>query len=379
MSLIERQRSIVDFALSSLGRRWRRNAALAVVYALIVFVLASAVFLTEALKQEARLALAGAPEIVVQRLTAGRHDLIPAAHIETLARIRGVGSVKGRIWGYYYDPATGANYTVLASGGGPEGPPQGAVALGQGVARALGAAAGDLIPFKDNGGAYVSFEVARIFSAQSELVSSDLIEMNDADARAFLGVPEGFYTDLALGVANARERVVVAEKIRRLIPDTRPILREEILRTYDAAFDWRGGLVLLIFAGAVAAFAILAWDKAAGLGLEERREIGVLKAIGWETSEVIALKSWEGIIVSFTAFAAGLLAAYVHVFAASAILFEPVMKGWAVLYPRFQLVPHVTFYQVAAIFFLTVVPYTVATIVPAWNAATVDPDAIMRL
>jgi ABC-type lipoprotein release transport system permease subunit len=25
-----------------------------------------------------------------------------------------------------------------------------------------------------------------------------------------------------------------------------------------------------------------------------------------------------------------------------------------------------------------VVPYTVATIVPAWRAATVDPDAVMR-
>jgi len=35
-------------------------------------------------------------------------------------------------------------------------------------------------------------------------------------------------------------------------------------------------------------------------------------------------------------------------------------------------------YQVATLFFLTVVPYTVATIVPSWRAATVDPDAVMR-
>jgi hypothetical protein len=45
--------------------------------------------------------------------------------------------------------------------------------------------------------------------------------------------------------------VVVADKIRRLLPDTRPILRGEILRTYDSLFDWRKGLLLVVFAGKV--------------------------------------------------------------------------------------------------------------------------------
>jgi len=41
-------------------------------------------------------------------------------------------------------------------------------------------------------------------------------------------------------------------------------------------------------------------------------------------------------------------------------------------------VPHVDPYQLAALFFLTVVPYTAATLVPSWRAAAVDPDAVMR-
>ena len=59
-------------------------------------------------------------------------------------------------------------------------------------------------------------------------------------------------------------------------------------------------------------------------------------------------------------------------------LFEPVLKGWAVIYPEFRLVPFVDAYQIAVLFFLTVVPYTVSTIVPSWRAATIDPDAVMR-
>jgi lipoprotein-releasing system permease protein len=285
--------------------------------------------------------------------------------------------VRGRLWGYYYEPSTGANYTLVASGDPPVRP--GTVAVGRGVARTLLAETGDLLPLKSARGEYVSFEVARVFSAESELVSADLIEMHPEDLRALFGMPEGFYTDVTLKVRNPNEVVVVADKIRRLLPDTRPILRDEILRTYDSIFDWRSGLLLVIFAGAASAFVIFAWDKATSLSLEERREMGVLKAVGWETSEVIAMKSWEGIVVSLAAFLAGVLAAYLHVFVSSAALFEPVLKGWAVLYPRYDLVPHIDPYQLLALFFLTVVPYTVATVVPSWNAATVDPDLIMRL
>jgi len=130
--------------------------------------------------------------------------------------------------------------------------------------------------------------------------------------------------------------------------------------------------------GVLLAFVIFAWDKASGLSVEERKEIGILKAIGWETSDVILMKYWEGTVISLVSFLTGLLLAYVHVFFTSAVLFEPVLKGWAVLYPRFRPVPFIDGAQVAALFFLTVVPYTVATIVPSWRAATVDPDAAMR-
>ena len=34
--------------------------------------------------------------------------------------------------------------------------------------------------------------------------------------------------------------------------------------------------------------------------------------------------------------------------------------------------------QLAALFFLTVLPYTAATLVPIWRTATADPDQVMR-
>ena len=133
-----------------------------------------------------------------------------------------------------------------------------------------------------------------------------------------------------------------------------------------------------MLAGAILAFAILAWEKAAGLSAEEKREIGILKAIGWETGDVIRMKVWEGLLISLTAFLLGFLTAYVHVFHFGAAIFEPVLKGWSVLYPKFALVPAIDGLQVATLFFFTVFPYTAAVLVPIWRAAITDPDAVMR-
>ena len=373
----EKQRHIIEFALASLSRRPGKNLAVLVVYTVIVFILSSILFFTNSLKKEASLVLQGAPEIVVQRIVAGRHDLMTEDYIRSLGRLPGVREARGRLWGYYYEPLVGANLTLVVPPG--ERQVAGSIAVGQGVARSLKARKGDFLTLKAFDGSYINLDVSDVFSPESELVSADLIEISGQDFRRLFNVKKGYFTDITLRVANSKEVGTVAAKIRFLFPDTRPVTRGEILRTYDAIFDWRGGLLAIIFSGAVLAFTIFAWEKGASMGSEEKREIGVLKAIGWETSDILAMKSWEGAVISLSCFLLGVTFAYIHVFFGSYVLFEPVLKGWSVLYPVFHLIPHVDPYQLLALFFLTVAPYTVATIIPSWKAAIVDPDQVMRL
>lgn len=377
MSFCNRQRNILDFTLASLLRRKRKNTALVVVYTLVVFGVASVLFATQAIKREATILLQGSPEIVVQRLVAGRHDLIPAGHASGISSVRGVQDVRGRLWGYYFEPVSGANFTLMVD---PDGTVKdGEIVVGAGVTRTLPAERGDLVPFRSFRGEYLSLEIAGTLPSDSEILSADLVLMSENDFRAITGIPEGMFTDMSVSVRNIRELTVIAEKIRKLLPDTRPVIRDEILRTYETIFDWRGGLVLIILSGAVMAFVIFAWDKATGLSAEERREIGILKGTGWETSDVMLMKFWEGIVISLSSFCVGTILAYVHVFYASSALFAPVLKGWSVLYPEFRLIPSVDLFQLATLFFLTVVPYTVTTIIPSWRASTIDPDSAMRL
>jgi ABC-type lipoprotein release transport system permease subunit len=372
----ERQRHLIDFTLASLARRKGRNLGLLLVYGLLVFVLASVTLYTHALRHEAAIILQGAPEVVLQRLVAGRHDLIPPGYLERIGRIRGVQETRGRLWGYYYDAVVKANYTFMVPADGSV--EKGTLVVGPALERERGLAVENGISFRSYTGQLFSFTVAAVLPQASELASADLVLINEEDFRAFFAYPAGHYTDIALSVANPREVRNVANKLANALPDSRPILREEVQRTYASVFDWREGLMLALLSAAILAFAILAWEKASGLSADEKREIGILKAIGWETGDIIKMKLWEGGLISVTAFLGGFVAAYLQVFRFGAPLFEPVLKGWAVLYPRFELTPVIDGLQLATLFFFTVFPYMAAVLVPIWRAAVTDPDAVMR-
>ena len=160
-SWIEKQRNIIDFTLSSLSRRKGKNIALLLVYTLLVFLLASVMFFTHALKREAALTLRDAPEIVVQRTSEGRYEPIPRKYIEVLNKIKGVTSVRGRLWGYYYDSVVGANYTIMV----PENFPykSGDITIGSGVSRVRLAVKDDMVPLRTYDGISIPFHIRECF------------------------------------------------------------------------------------------------------------------------------------------------------------------------------------------------------------------------
>jgi len=378
---------ILEYALASLLRRPGKNLAILVVYTLMIAVLASVLFLTQALKKEAVEMLDDGPQLIVQKTMAGRHELIPVAAAELLAGISGVKAVTPRVWGYYYDALIEANYTLqafepdtgelnLLQGRLPTGDDE--CALGSGVAEIRRIDIGDDLILIDHENIGQIYTVTGLFDSSSDLLTQDLVVMPIDSLRQFFGMPDQLATDLAVSVYNPNEIETIATKVKRLLPDSRPITQREILRTYHAVFDWRGGMMLALFSSAFLAFCILAWDKATGLSAGERREIGILKAIGWDTGDVLMLKFWEGLALSLLAFLVGVVISFLLIFFWGAPLLSDVLRGWSVLFPELRPTPFIDSYQVATLAFMTIVPYVASTIIPAWRAAIADPDDVMR-
>jgi ABC-type lipoprotein release transport system permease subunit len=378
---------ILEYALASLLRRPGKTFSILAVYTLMITVLASVLFLTQALKTEAAAMLSAGPELIVQKTMAGRHELISAEAVELLAGIPGIKSIQPRVWGYYYDALIEANYTLqafepdteeltLLEGRLPRS--EGECAIGSGVAEARRIALDDDLILIDANNIGQIFTITGVFNSASDLLTQDLIVMPESSLRQFFGMADHLATDLAVSVYNPNEVETIAKKIKRILPDSRPISRREIVRTYHAVFDWRGGMMLALFSSALLAFCILAWDKATGLSAGERREIGILKAIGWDTGDVLLLKFWEGLVLSFLAFLIGSLSAFFLVFSGGAPLLGGILRGWSVLFPALQPTPFIDLYQIATLAFLTIVPYIASTVIPAWRASVAAPDEVLR-
>lgn len=382
-----RHLKIIDYAISSLMRRRFKSIAILVVYSITVATLASVLFLSHSLRVETGHVLQGVPDLIVQRTIGGRHELIPLDYKEKISKIFGVGRIIPRYWGYYYDGLTEANYTVIGSGGEtaalemlegrlPENAEECAVGAGVAALRGSGQS-GELILVNSKNIGQL-FEVSGLFTTESSLLTNDLVVLTDGAVADFFGFPENRATDFAVTVPNTGEVQTVAGKIKQLLPDTRPITRRELIRTYDMVFNWRSGIMLTLFCAAGIAFCIMAWDKATGISADEKQEIGILKAIGWDTGDVLALKFWEGLIISLSAFLTGVLLAYVHLFFFDGVVLASVLKGWSVLFPAFHVTPAFNPFHILVMGFFTVGPYVASTVIPTWKTAITDPDSVMR-
>ena len=69
---IDRQLNIADYALSGLKRRIGRNIVVVLIFALVIFMVASFSLTTTSLKKSAGRLLETVPDITVQQMSAGR-------------------------------------------------------------------------------------------------------------------------------------------------------------------------------------------------------------------------------------------------------------------------------------------------------------------
>lgn len=385
--------SILAHAVAALGRRKARSIALGGGLAFAVALISAVLFATESLRAEAERARAAHPDIVVQKLVGGRPALLRSSERETLLDIASVREVVPRVWGYVFLPALQGNVTIVAS---PRHAPALSVAngvlhsgrdltsgnhemiAGVELAHFLGMLPGDELGLPSVDPRARALTLVGTFDSKLDLWTSDVILCDEDDARALLGIPDGEATDLALTLANPAEARIVARTVVERLPGARVIERDLLERVYFLAYGRRAGLVLGSSLPALLALLVLAWDRASGVGADERREIAILKAVGWSTSDVLWAKLFESILVGAVATALGMVLGYAWIFWLGAPGLRPVLVGWSVLYPRSALTPVVDTAQLLGITLAVLGPFVLLSVVPAWRAATADPLESMR-
>ncbi|MBX3269480.1 MAG: FtsX-like permease family protein [Sandaracinaceae bacterium] len=385
---MRRQLALLDYAVGALGRRAGKSAALGAGLAFVVALFGAALLLTDAIRAEHERLVEEMPDLTVQRLVAGRPALIAESFADELRGLPAVRAVEPRVWGYYFFAALEANVTIVGTERADPAldaalahgrlPREGAeVAIGEDLADHLGLRVGDAMGIPLDGDIVFS-PVVGTFGGGSAIRSADLVVARPAHARRLLDVEEGWATDLAVDLTTEDEARVITRRITERLPGARVLERRLLRRTYELTFDARGGLLAFLLVPALAAFLLLAWERLSGLGDAERREIGILKAIGWATADVLAARVYESLVLSLTGAAVGIALAYAYVFWLGAPGLWGALLGWSNLRPALDLAPALDPLQALSLLGAVVVPFVAVGVVPAWRAATLDPDRAMR-
>ncbi len=385
---------LLEFAINALLRAKVKNISILVIFTLLVALLSSIFFISNSIRYELETTVDSLPEIIVQKVKGGREYDIEVDRVDNIIAINGVQSAIPRVWGYYYFANAGVNFSIIGINQYEEqykdslekltdkidfDETNSSILVGAGVREIMKQNYySSYFNFIKPNGKLKKMILKGIFKGDTLLESNDIILMSQKDAREILGIPSSMATDIVVKVANPEEVSTIANKIKFLYPDTRVLTKDDLKISYKNIFDYKGGLFLALFTISLFTFFMIIYDKSSGLNSEEKREIGVLRAVGWSIDDILKEKFYEASIISLISYLLGVVVALFYVYILNAPLLRYIFEGYSKLKTPFELPFILDIDTLALIFFLSVPIYIGATIIPAWRASSVDVDEVIR-
>ncbi|RLA83461.1 MAG: ABC transporter permease [Epsilonproteobacteria bacterium] len=383
---------LIEYALGSIIRQGHKSLFIAIVFTFLTALLTSIFFITNSIKYELNTTVDALPQIIVQNTKASRVAEIDVSSTDKLLDIPGINSVNARVWGYYYFANAGVNFTLVGIDEFEEqysDTLEGVVKkgdfnssgmyIGSGVRDILNSSYyKEYFNFIKPDGKIKKVEILGQFDSDTELESNDMIVMSKDTLREIFGIEESKATDIVVKVANVEEIGTVALKIEQMFPNTRVITNDDMKLSYENIFNYKSGIFLALFVIAIFTFFIIIYDKMSGLSSEQKREVGILKAIGWRVEDVLKEKFYESLILSLFAYILGVILALSYVYILNAPLLRDIFIGYSDLKPTFEISFILDFQTLFLVFFLSVPIYIAATIIPSWKVATLEADDVIR-
>ena len=387
---------LIEYALNALLRRGGKHFFILFIFTFLIFLLSSVLFISDAIKLELNSALSALPEITLQRFVAGKQSDVPIQRVDALLDIEGVKSAAPRVWGYYYFKPAGVNFSVIGVDAFDTQYKQtlqdivdktdmkalekeNGMIVGEGVKKILSENYyKDFFNFVTSEGEWKRVPIVGIFNASLSLEANDMMVLPKRIAYEIFGMEKSKATDIVVRVSNPKEIPMVVSKINLLYPDMRTITKDDIRVSYQNIFDYKSGFFLSLFIVSAFTFFIIVYDKLSGLSSEEKKEIGILKAVGWSMDDIIKEKFYESFILSLFAFIVGLCLSLFFVYGLQAPLLRDIFMGYSKLKPMFDLPFSVDGGMLCLLFLLSVPIYIGATLIPTWRASILDADEVMR-
>jgi len=368
------------------GRYPLRTLVLIFSMAAILFPFLTALSISEGIKLQSKISVDEGADFYVSGDSAGSAAPLPLSSVDRFRGIDEIDRIVPRIVGRAYlqertvaivgMPGGAVPESILIAGGRPI-QNKGEVIVGSTLSRRYGLHPG--VKFYMPINRWKRFTVVGVFSSRCSIWSSSLIYMSLDDAGELFRM-KGMATDLLI-YAKPRQSPVVSVYLQnenQKDPPFRIQSRDLVNSFFQRGFETRAG-VFTVFCLAAFALAIPLIFILTGLGwMERRREIGTLKAVGWQTLDVMQVALWENVYVSVLSACLALAAAYVWIHALNGFMIAQFFVAEPGLMPDFPVPARFVPVPAFLAFLLALALTMTGSLYNTWRMAATLPAETMR-
>lgn len=386
--------AIFHASADNIARHRLRSMTIVLCLVAILSPFLSAIAVLEGVKAQSLLSVDEGADIYVTMDLFGRNGVIPLRAVAEIKALDGVVEavpraicrifISGRsavLLGIPFDKRF-SDDTSFVQGAPPRA---GEVVIGTKLAQALKLGIGDEISIGARAIGIINhipyimkkmYRIAGTFTTSADIRTADLVMMDIHEAVSAYEM-DGFATDIAIYV-KPDHSAQVSEGLMKMNSAYR-IQTKDLVRTYvERGLNTRGGvftsLYLVAFAVAIPTMLVMT-----GIGLPERRkEVGVLKATGWRTHEVMEMVVYEDLLYALSGASAALVVSFIWVRLLNgffiARLFISGFNDVSTFPVPSQFLPLPFFIA----FLLALVVTMVGSIITTWRSAVVPPAEALR-
>jgi len=391
---------ILVIALKNLFNNKLRVLAIVIPLTFIIAIISAVSFYFDGVKKDALLAVNFFPDILLQQQVGGRTEsLFFDRYEDILKEIKGIHSFFPRVWGYInYTDRDNNSKAFIVMGLEPEFIKQGRLLdltieqgrflnkndieqgiVGKALARAFDCELGDVLQIDTADlKSKIPIQVVGVFNSSVQIYTADLLLVNIETARQILGFFGMFESsDVLIYLDNPSMANDIAKQIAAKVEGAKPLTKPVMRNLTDQSFGQKSGFFYILWFVMLANIIIIAWSLMSQITFNLRKEIGILKALGWDTGDVMTLKTVETFLMAFFSVVTGIVIGIIYMLADAPGL-KSFIIGWTDIYPEFPIPLYIEIKTVVLIVILGIQPILVGTVIPVWKIGTVDPDEAIR-
>ena len=386
----------LEFLLLLLAKHKKEYIWIFIIATTLITLLASVLFIKSSLEYEHKQLLNAQNDITIERYSGGRVQNMPESWLDEYLEIDGVSAATSRVYGEYYFEQKGEHFFII----GIDFYDDASVKLLGKIASNI-----DIDKFLSKNYMLIGSGVKKFFDKleyrefytfrppdrskervyiygeldkDTQLFSNDVIIMNKELAKKVLGMQDDEVSDIVLDVANYDELQTIINKLSIMHFDTRVISKRERDTLTKELFDYKGGFFLSLYIITLLSFLLIVYQRYSTIKTSERKEIAILRSLGWSIEQVLWMKIVQNFLIIFVAYLVGVIVAYGYVFMMGAPLLQNIFLGGANLPNDLHLPVIIDGGSLMLLFLFFVVPYLLSIIIPLWREVSKEINEVLR-